>query len=158
MPTFPYFNSGYSPEEIAWANHCREQDELKLAEQEKPMISTDTLHGDDHDLYSTERDMVQGNTEGPDHGNGQGSAEDAEPNILNWAIPVLRDLMDAEAKYRSAIKIYADHPMHPTRLRAESGWWHAKNNAKAVLRAVDAGEAKTVSGDRYQGDATEVVR
>lgn len=48
-------------------------------------------------------------------------------------LDVLRDLMVAEAGYRSAMSIYKDHPSHRTRIRAESQWHHAKQTAIAAL-------------------------
>lgn len=47
---------------------------------------------------------------------------------------VLRELMVAEAEYRSAMNIYKDHPNHRTRIRAECNWHWAKSNAKTVLQ------------------------
>lgn len=52
---------------------------------------------------------------------------------------VLRDLMNTEAEYRSAMTVYANHPNHMTRIRAESRWAHAKNTAKAILDAHERG-------------------
>lgn len=57
---------------------------------------------------------------------------------------VLRDLLTAEADYRSAMHIYVNRPLHRTRIRAESRWWHTKETAKAIL-AVDQ-HAHTQSG------------
>lgn len=52
-------------------------------------------------------------------------------------VSVLRDLMNAEADYRSAMHIYKDMPGHWTRIRAECSWHHAKTTAKCVLRKYD---------------------
>lgn len=53
-------------------------------------------------------------------------------------ISVLREMMEAEAAYRSAMNIYKDHPGHMTRIRAESRWFHAKSVAKCILNNCDA--------------------
>lgn len=62
-----------------------------------------------------------------------GSATD-EKVTYGLLANVLRELLDAEAAYRSAMHIYKDHPSHQTRLDAECRWDIAKNVAKCVLQ------------------------
>ena len=66
-----------------------------------------------------------------------------------FLIKVMRDTLKAEAAYRSAMKIYKDHPHHYTRIKAESDWHHAKSIVRAVIRGArpvgqgaPAGESK----------------
>lgn len=56
-----------------------------------------------------------------------------KPIDTDLLIETARDLLTAEAEYRSAMKIYKDHPGHMTRIRAECHWHWAKTNMKAVL-------------------------
>lgn len=58
-------------------------------------------------------------------------------------IGVMRDLLKAEAAYRSAMKIYKDHPSHYTRIKAESDWHHAKQIVKAVVRGARPADEHT---------------
>lgn len=55
-----------------------------------------------------------------------------DPDLM---LMVIRDMLSAEAEYRSAMKVYADAPGHMTRIRAECRWHHAKRIAKAILDA-----------------------
>lgn len=65
-----------------------------------------------------------------------------------FLVDVMRDLLKAEADYRSAMQIYKDHPAHYTRIRAESRWHHAKSVAKAVV----AGARPTVGQSTIRSD------
>jgi hypothetical protein len=66
------------------------------------------------------------------------------PIDTDLLIETARDLLVAEAEYRSAMNIYKDHPIHRTRIRAECRWHWAKNNMKAVLDG--ASRADEVAG------------
>jgi hypothetical protein len=56
-----------------------------------------------------------------------------KPIQTDLLVDVVHELMEAEAAYRSAMKVYKDHPLHRTRLSAESRWYWAKVNVKSVL-------------------------
>jgi hypothetical protein len=70
-----------------------------------------------------------------------------EKTPMELVLGVLRDLMEAEAAYRSAMHIYKDHPRHQTRIKAECNWTWAKSNARCILSKYDPNYPPAATAD-----------
>lgn len=71
----------------------------------------------------------------------------ADKTPMELTLGVLRDLMEAESAYRSAMHIYKDHPMHHTRITAECRWSWAKSNARSILSKYDPSYPPSATAD-----------